>query len=129
MGRWPRRRDCPDHLLHPAHHRQTTSREVHLRNDCNSRISVILRYNLAGANPRSERHHDRRPCDWDDKRKLPVDGYCWTADLPVKVWTDVSRQLHLLDCTAVDLLGCACDKLVLCRERRQRQGESGVASP
>lgn len=61
----------------PRHQRR--SRLLHLR----------LPSPLARANPRSARHHDRRPRHWNDECERAAHGNCGTAGVSVAVWAGV----------------------------------------
>jgi hypothetical protein len=113
MGCWFRSRTRPDHLLRPSHYREEPNRKVHLCHDRNRGFPILLRYHMAGAHSSCERDYDRWSRDWHDQCRRPIDGYCWSADLSSKVWSDVPRQLHLLNRLALNMFGSGVDELVL----------------
>lgn len=112
MGRWPQRRDRSDHLLHSPHNGQAAGREVHIRDDRYCRVSVLLCHYLARADSSSKRNHNCWFGYRYHKRKLPVDGDRWATDLSAKIRSNLSHQLHLLDCATFHMLGRSVDELV-----------------
>ena len=76
---------------------------------------------MAGTDSRCEGNYDGWIGDRYHERKLPAHGHRGTADLPAKVWPDVSCELLLFDWTVERVFGGGVHELVFREERRSER--------